>query len=125
MIIQYEVLNLNYDYFSLLPNEILLKIFIFLDIIDLDLYKIICPSYIKFKIYLNNLILNHISLKKCVYTSCETGELLYSMSIQFNNYYSFSTSNISMSKVKKFILEILCNKKYKNILNLWLNDKIK
>ena len=118
-------MNLNYNYFCSLPNEILLKIFIFLDIIDLDLYKIICPSYIKFKIYLNNLILNHVSLQRYVYTSCETGESLYSMSIQFNNNYSFSTSSISMSKVKKFILKILDNKKYRNILNLWLNEKIK
>ena len=115
--------DLSFNYLKLLPNEIFIKIFIFLDIINYDNYKYICPDYINFKIYLNNLIYNNIDLKK--HQSEDLKEITYSMNIQFNKNYKFSTSNITLKNIRKIILKILDNKKYKNYLNLWINDKIK
>ena len=101
--------------FDKLPNEILIKILLFIGIDDINNYHILLSNYNQFEIYVYNIILNTAIIKN--------GE--YNLTIQFNENYTLSFPNTNLQNIQRYISDIFKNKNYKNLLNIWYSKKLK
>ena len=101
---------------DLFPKEILLKILLFIDITEIKQFKILLNYYELFEDYVYNILLN-----SCI----EKQNQRFSLSINFNDNYTLSISEMNLDKIRNIILHIFKNKNYKILLNNWYCNKLK
>tara|TARA_E500000178_G_scaffold341507_1_gene385496 strand:+ start:1993 stop:2325 length:333 start_codon:yes stop_codon:yes gene_type:complete len=101
---------------DLFPKELLLKILLFIDITEIKQFKILLNYYELFEDYVYNILLN-----SCI----EKQNQRFSLSINFNDNYTLSISEMNLDKIRNIILHIFKNKNYKILLNNWYCNKLK
>ena len=102
--------------FDSFPTEILIKILLFIDITEIKQFKILLNNYQLFEDYVYNILLS-----SCI----EKQNQRFSLTINFNNNYTLSFSEMNLDKIKNLILHIFKNKNYKILLNNWYCNKLK
>ena len=102
--------------FDSFPTEILIKILLFIDITEIKQFKILLNNYQLFEDYVYNIL-----LISCI----EKQNQRFSLTINFNDNYTLSFSEMNLDKIKNLILHIFKNKNYKILLNNWYCNKLK
>ena len=102
--------------FDSFPTEILIKILLFIDITEIKQFKILLNNYQLFEDYVYNILLS-----SCI----EKQNQRFSLTINFNDNYTLSFSEMNLNKIKNLILHIFKNKNYKILLNNWYCNKLK
>tara|TARA_B100001248_G_C27398070_1_gene467271 strand:+ start:1587 stop:1919 length:333 start_codon:yes stop_codon:yes gene_type:complete len=102
--------------FDSFPTEILIKILLFIDITEIKQFKILLNNYQLFEDYVYNILLS-----SCI----EKQNQRFSLTINFNDNYTLSFSEMNLDKIKNLILHIFKNKNYKILLNNWYCNKLK
>ena len=102
--------------FDSFPTEILIKILLFIDITEIKQFKILLNNYQLFEDCVYNILLS-----SCI----EKQNQRFSLTINFNDNYTLSFSEMNLDKIKNLILHIFKNKNYKILLNNWYCNKLK
>ena len=102
--------------FDLFPAEILVKILLFIDVTEINQFRILLNYYELFEDYVYNILLS-----SCIKKQNQR----FSLTINFNDNYTLSFSEMNLDKIKNLILHIFKNKNYKILLNNWYCNKLK